>query len=86
MIVQDFSFTSPEELMANIDHSAGHGGMGHDMGDRGTMQGMSGMEKDLNDIDFDAYLANDRTLADPEVVIAFGGAAGDGALFHRVGD
>jgi len=29
---------------------------------------MGGMERDLNDIEFDAYLANDRTLADPEVV------------------
>ena len=30
--------------------------------------GMTGMAMDLNDIDFDAYLANDRTLADPLVV------------------
>jgi FtsP/CotA-like multicopper oxidase with cupredoxin domain len=35
-----------------------------------AMQGMSGMADgmDLNDVDFDAYLANDRTLDDPEVV------------------
>jgi hypothetical protein len=26
------------------------------------------MTMDLNDVDYDAYLANDRTLADPEVV------------------
>ncbi len=32
------------------------------------MAGMAGMQMDLNDFDFDAYLANDRTLADPEVV------------------
>jgi len=34
------------------------------------MNGMTtgGMEMDINDIEFDAYLANDRTLADPEVV------------------
>ena len=119
MILQDFSFTSPEELMENIAHddghggmdhggmghgngamdhgngamgtmmdrmmgsssmghgNGGHGGMGHDMDDQGEMQGMSGMEAmpdmqgmemDLNDIDFDAYLANDRTLGDPDVV------------------
>ncbi|MGY6709423.1 MAG: multicopper oxidase family protein, partial [Rhizobiaceae bacterium] len=85
-IFQDFSFTSPDELMAGIEHEPGHGGMDHGamghggmdhgaMGgqgmDHGTMSGMSGMqgmEMDLNDIDFDAYLANDRTLADPEVV------------------
>ncbi len=48
------------------------GGMdmgGMDMGGM-TMGGgaMGGMEMDLNDFDFDAYLANDRTLSDPEVV------------------
>lgn len=36
---------------------------------------MAGMAMDINDIDFDAYLANDRTLDDPEVVrVAPGGA------------
>jgi FtsP/CotA-like multicopper oxidase with cupredoxin domain len=42
--------------MAGMDHGA----MGH-----GTMGGMA---MDLNDYDWDAYLANDRTLSDPEVV------------------
>ena len=28
----------------------------------------SGMAMDLNDVDYDAFLANDRTFADPEVV------------------
>ncbi len=52
---------------------------GHDMGDgmamsgmKGmdgmSMQGMAGMDMDLNDFNFDAYLTNDRTLGDPEVV------------------
>lgn len=89
LILQDFSFASPDELMANIDHGPGHGAMDHGAmdhgamdhgamgggmmsrmmgGDHGGMAGMNGMEMDLNDIDFDAYLANDRTLADPEIV------------------
>lgn len=78
IMVNDFSFTSPVELMASIDHGPGHGGMDHGRhgghgghgghGDQGGMTGMHDMEMDLNDIDFDAYLANDRTLADPEVV------------------
>lgn len=35
----------------------------------GTMDGHSaGMAMDLNDVAYDAFLANDRTLADPEVV------------------
>lgn len=38
------------------------------------MSGMSGMAMDLNDYDFDAYLANDRTLDDPEVVAVDRGA------------
>jgi FtsP/CotA-like multicopper oxidase with cupredoxin domain len=40
---------------------AGMGGMNH-----GAMPGMGMM--DINDVDHDAYLANDRTLDDPEVV------------------
>lgn len=45
-----------------MKHMAQMGGMMGGM-DHGAMMG--GM--DLNDIDFDAYLANDRTLDDPEV-------------------
>lgn len=45
---------------------------GMDMGNMqgsGNMQGMAaGAALDLNDYNFDAYLANDRTLDDPEVV------------------
>ncbi|MFZ5708454.1 MAG: multicopper oxidase family protein [Pseudomonadota bacterium] len=49
---------------------------GMDMGGSGaaagggamSMSGPGGMEMDLNDYDFDAYLANERTLYDPEVV------------------
>ncbi|MFZ5752361.1 MAG: multicopper oxidase family protein, partial [Pseudomonadota bacterium] len=46
-------------------------GMGGQMG-MGGMMGMGGqmggMAMDLNDFDWDAYLANDRTLTDPDVV------------------
>jgi len=38
----------------------------------GAMTGMEGMAMDVNDIAFDAYLANDRTLDDPEVVAVDG--------------
>jgi len=37
-------------------------------GTMGAMSMRSGMAMDLNDIDYDAFLANDRTLADPEVI------------------
>ncbi|OYX87167.1 MAG: copper oxidase, partial [Xanthobacter sp. 35-67-6] len=50
----------------------GHAGMNHagtGSGTDGTMTngGMAGTTPDLNDIEYDAYLANDRTLNDPEV-------------------
>lgn len=48
------SMSSSSAPMAGMSHAA----MGH-----GTGGGM-----DLNDIEFDAYLANDRTLDDPQVV------------------
>jgi FtsP/CotA-like multicopper oxidase with cupredoxin domain len=39
----------------------------------GAMNTGPGMAMDLNDIDYDAFLANDRTLADPEVIRAEAG-------------
>jgi FtsP/CotA-like multicopper oxidase with cupredoxin domain len=38
------------------------------------MSGMSGVGMDLNDIEYDAYLANDRTLQDPEIYRVEAGA------------
>ncbi|MDE2458804.1 MAG: multicopper oxidase domain-containing protein, partial [Rhodospirillales bacterium] len=79
MMLHDFSFKSPDELLARLTKQ---GAMSHnDMGaginmNSGGMSemgmGPSGMTggTDLNDIDFDAYLANERTLADPQVVYA----------------
>ncbi|MBC7137956.1 MAG: multicopper oxidase domain-containing protein [Defluviimonas sp.] len=94
MFLHDFSFQSPEEVLAEIaggggGHGAGHGAVaaapaqGMPMAGMGGMPGMGGMgmggmgmggmgaggmAMDLNDHDWDAYLANDRTLSDPEVV------------------
>lgn len=79
VLLHDFSFKSPEELLAGLKNTDG-GGMdmsGHDMGGMmnmdmsgGSMKmdmgGMSG-KMDINDIEYDAYLANDRSLDDPEV-------------------
>jgi FtsP/CotA-like multicopper oxidase with cupredoxin domain len=82
MFLHDFSFAPPEEVLAQItgvsggghgmDHAmhGGDGSMGAmDMGmmDMGGMT-MGGMAMDLNDHDWDAYLTNDRTLSDPEIV------------------
>ncbi len=77
VLLHDFSFTPAEELLARLKSG---GGMGHAQMPGMDMQGMdhskmSGMDMgggmmgmDLNDINYDAYLANDRTLDDPEVV------------------
>lgn len=82
LFLHDFSFKAPEEVLQEITgaqgggHGGGHGasaasggmqGMDHGNMDMSTM-GMGAMTMDLNDYDWDAYLANDRTLSDPEIV------------------
>src|SRR5947207_14393568 len=78
LMLHDFSFRTPDELLAGLTKSNGSqsampkNGMGNNMnmasGSMGAMNMESGMAMDLNDIDYDAFLANDRTLADPEVI------------------
>jgi FtsP/CotA-like multicopper oxidase with cupredoxin domain len=78
LMLHDFSFRTPEELLAGLTKSNGSqsampkGGMGDSMkmgsGSMAAMNMGSGMAMDLNDVDFDAFLANDRTFADPEVI------------------
>jgi FtsP/CotA-like multicopper oxidase with cupredoxin domain len=78
LMLHDFSFHTPEELLAGLTASNGgqsampKSGMGNNMNmgsaNMGAMDMGSGMAMDLNDIDYDAFLANDRTLADPEVI------------------
>ena len=68
--LNDFSFTPPEEIFANLKKGGSMPGM--------AITGMAGMGApsardaaegpDLNDVTYDAFLANGRTLADPEVV------------------
>ena len=81
LLLHDFSFRAPEEILASLQGSSmntsgmngmsgtsGMSGMSSGGMPAGGMAGMSGMAADINDFDFDAYLANDRTLSDPEVV------------------
>lgn len=81
VLLHDFTFKDPAELLASLGASAmSHAG--HDMSNMSGMD-MSGMDMgnmdmgsmdhgamamDLNDVNYDAYLANDRTLADPLVI------------------
>ena len=83
MFLHDFSFASAAELLGRLGAGGGHNGHGaaaadedqamtgmdHSaMGSAAKLDGSAGQAMDLNDIEFDAYLANDRTLDDPEVV------------------
>ena len=73
IMLHDFSFRPPAEIAAGLMTAQGHHMAGMDMGgmDMGgtDMSGMAmGGMTHANDVDYDAYLANDRTLADPDVI------------------
>ena len=77
LLLHDFAFKPPAEVLAEITSGtamagmAGMAGMDHGQTGQGGMDDMGGMAEggmDLNDYAFDAYLANDRTLDDPETV------------------
>jgi FtsP/CotA-like multicopper oxidase with cupredoxin domain len=76
VMLADFSFTPPEQIFEGLKK----GGMSSMGGSppAPAPAGMKGMtmapgmkmdaKPDLNDVTYDAFLANDRTLGDPEVV------------------
>ena len=73
ILLHDFTFQQPDEILNNLSQGMSHdrgamaGGAqdpGHDM----SQMPPDGMGMDLNDVSYDAFLANDRTLDDPEVV------------------
>lgn len=72
ILLHDFTFRDPAEILAELTGGGGmdHAAMGHGGMTSGRSMDMSAMMSgaDLNDVEFDAYLANDRTLDDPEVV------------------
>jgi FtsP/CotA-like multicopper oxidase with cupredoxin domain len=71
VLLCDFSFTPPTEIYAKLRHPATPMAMAAKPmtmgGNMAAKQGAMAMP-DANDVDYDAYLINDRTLADPEVV------------------
>ena len=77
VLLHDFSFRSPDEILAELtggpvgghdmhNMSGGAMSMGGGMMMGGMDHGM--MSMDLNDVAYDAFLANDRTLVDPQVI------------------
>jgi FtsP/CotA-like multicopper oxidase with cupredoxin domain len=83
VMLADFSFTPPEQIFEGLKKDTGMAAMpaaaaasagnmrATGRGAPGVSPGMSmgaTAKPDLNDVKYDAFLANDRTLADPEVV------------------
>src|ERR1700733_5286601 len=72
LMLHDFSFTPPEQIYAALRKPDNMAGMGanHPSMPGMAIQSKSGADAapDLNDVTYDAFLANDRTLTDPEVV------------------
>ena len=75
LMLHDFSFTPPDQIYAALRKPDNMAGMGAKRSSGTVMPGMAMHAKpdavaapDLNDVTYDAFLANDRTLADPEVV------------------
>jgi FtsP/CotA-like multicopper oxidase with cupredoxin domain len=67
VMLNDFSFTPPEQIFAALRKGGSMSGMASG---GAPMAGMARgpTPPDLNDVKYDAFLANDRTLADPEIV------------------
>jgi FtsP/CotA-like multicopper oxidase with cupredoxin domain len=69
LMLHDFSFTPPEQIYTALRKPSRVAGM------EGNSSGLAMAAKpggdtapDLNDVTYDAFLANDRTLADPEMI------------------
>ena len=76
VMLHDFSFTPAAEILQRLQTGPGQTPMVMGSGQKmdpavpmsGMAQGAGAMAVDLNDIEYDAYLANDRTLDDPQIV------------------
>jgi FtsP/CotA-like multicopper oxidase with cupredoxin domain len=78
LMLADFSFTPPEEIFEALKRGgnmpsmtgplSGAPGSADTNGSKTMRMTMGAAKPDLNDVKYDAFLANDRTLGDPEVV------------------
>jgi len=71
LLLSDFSFTPPEEVFANLRQRAkgtASNGASHPATPKAMTEMNMSAKPDANDVNYDAYLANDRTFKDPEVV------------------
>jgi FtsP/CotA-like multicopper oxidase with cupredoxin domain len=73
LMLYDFSFTPPDQIFADLKKkgspsaAASPAPAAQPAGMKPMAMGSSA-KRDLNDVKYDAFLANDRTLADPEVI------------------
>ena len=74
ILLHDFSFSSPDELLAGLTGGGAapmqHGGMAMPSSESVPAMDNAAAAVDLNDIEYYAYLANDRSLPS-----GFGGSA-----------
>lgn len=69
ILLADFTFRDPVEIMEELKRGGKMGDMpGMSAGSNPPIPGSPSLAPDLNDIEYDAFLANDRTLEDPEVI------------------
>jgi FtsP/CotA-like multicopper oxidase with cupredoxin domain len=76
VMLADFSFTPAEQIFENLKNSGSMAGMAKPTGAMASTSSMkmaapmsmSQSGPDLNDVKYDAFLANFRTLADPEII------------------
>jgi FtsP/CotA-like multicopper oxidase with cupredoxin domain len=72
VVLGDFSFTPPEQIFEDLRKRSSMPQMAGPSRRTASMTGMAqrgpGTARDLNDVKYDAFLANYRTLADPDVV------------------
>ncbi len=67
IMLHDFAFRPPQEILAELSGGGAHTSSGGGMMGKMMSGGMMG-KTHANDVKYDAYLANDRTLDDPDVV------------------
>jgi FtsP/CotA-like multicopper oxidase with cupredoxin domain len=65
VLFHDFTFQDPNEILAELQEAAPMAGMDHSAMGHGAAAMSTGPH--LQDVVYDAFLANDRTLDDPEV-------------------
>jgi FtsP/CotA-like multicopper oxidase with cupredoxin domain len=68
ILLEDFSWMSPRTIFESLRRPRPMAAMANPTGGMTGGANMGGSAPDLNDVTYEAFLANDRTLADPQVV------------------